>query len=626
MIPTRTSRPFGRISPRVSDTDLARLIDRTIEMRVKAKREQGYAAVNTGCDGRKRTTMFDGSVCQVEGEVCIATRQDGISACIEAPTQGNGLLSQSIVFASPVCIPATGLFLLDAAGYLYRVPDALTGTPAYWPPEDVAAPEALVVLVRAGSYAQLLCGAEPDLFPVEGGPEWVNVGEFPGAWTQRFAAAIGGDEDGWIEHDFVEQLPGILNRSSLAPSIGVRSGTVTLADAPSGVEAEATVAYGYPFGRVLGLEGADIGTLAPYPRTGVQGTYEADCAGRILGDMSLCYSRRLGVAYTRTHVCLDGAAITDPGDYVSTDEIDERSGPARDVATDILAMPGGEIILLGPTDLRVGERYRIRPAPDTAPTVGVTQQAKGVWGDDPNPWTYETTYTVDAWLAGADEFTVTVDLTAVEAPGRGVPVVLWETSDSGDTYLEAPVAYYGTLGETSGGLTEIAFVGGTTILASSLTHRRLTVIGPKPRARYGWTFEVDDVESALSPLADYTGEPDGPLYSVEVTMPGGPTGTTTRRLYRFGFDDGGTAALGVAPWDYISGDGGNNGAVYDRMCKLVATHEASVLEPGTDPITLYDEETDLTLTGTRPPSPLIYVGAVAIGAPVPLHVAPPLSI
>lgn len=179
MIPTRTSRPFGRVSPRVSDTDLARLIDRTIQLRVDAKREQGFAATNVGCDGRKRTTMFDGSVCQTDGEVCIATRQDGISACIEAPTQGNGLTSSTVTFSAPVCAPVTGWYLLDDEGYLYKIPAGLT-TPAapYWPLTEPGL-SSTYSFVRAGTWARLMCAAAltPPVDNDDGGSEWRLVSD-----------------------------------------------------------------------------------------------------------------------------------------------------------------------------------------------------------------------------------------------------------------------------------------------------------------------------------------------------------------------------------------------------------------------------------------------------------------
>lgn len=566
--------------------------------------------------------MFDGSVCQTDGDVCLATRQDGITACIEAPANGAGLDFRSIAFAGAECVPVTGLWIVDSDGYMYRVPSTLNGVAPYWPPTPLGLAEPLIVLVRSGKWTKLMC-SELVLFTNDGGgAEWINVGEAPGVWSQRFAVLIGGDESASVENDSGEILPGILHRDVLAPNVGVRVGWVGFSDVPDGIAPSATVAYGYPIGRVFGVESASVGSLAPYARTAVAEAWQADCAGRVPGDMALCYSRRLAVEYTRDHVCLDDPAITDPSDFVQVEEIDGRLGPPMDVAADVLAMPGGEIVLMGPTDLRTGLRYRVRPAPDTAPTVTIEQAAKGLWGDDPNPWTWETDYAVQPWGDGAATFTIVEDLTAAEAPGRGVDVVLWEMTSGVTSWRDATIRYFGTLGETTGGLTPIAFVGGTAVVASTASIRRLTVIGEHVKARYGWTAEIDGEETALSPLAPYTGEPDGPLYSVAVEMPGGPTGTTKRHLYRFSFDN----LADERPWDYVPGDGGNNGAVYDRMCKRIATYDSTEggATPGTDPVTVYDEETDLTLAGTRPPSPLIGpLGGVSVEAPFPRHLTQP---
>ena len=625
MIPISFRRRINSPSPAEAERDLSLLIHQTVEAAVAAHRELGYAATNVGCDGRVRTTMFDGSACQTDGDVCLATRQDGITACIDAPANGAGLDFRSIAFAGAECVPATGLWIVDSRGYMYRVPVSLTGVAPYWPPTPLGLAEPVVVFLRAGKWTKLMC-SELSLFLNQGGgAEWVNVGEPPGVWSQRFAVLVGGDESAGVEYDFDELLPGILHRDVLAPNVGVRAGYVGFNGAPTGIEPSATVAYGYPIGRIFGVESASVGSLAPYARPAVAEAWQADCAGRVVGDMALCYSRRLAVEYTREHVCLDGPDITDPGDYVSTDEIDQRSGPAQDVAADLLAMPGGEVILLGPTDLRSGARYRVRPAPDAAPTVTIEQVAKGVWGDDPNPWIWETDYAVQPWADGAAAFTIVEDLTAAEAPGRGVDVVLWEMTSGVTGWRDATIRYFGTLGETSGGLTPIEFVGGTFVLASTASIRRLTVIGEHVRTRYGWTAEIDGEETALSPLALYTGEPGGPLYSVAVEMPGGPAGTTKRHLYRFSFDDIATER----PWDYVAGDGGNNGAVYDRMCRRVATYDSTEggATPGTDPVTVYDDDTDLTLVGTRPPSPIIGpLGPVAIESPLPLHVTPPMEL
>ncbi len=755
MIPTRTSRPFGRVSPRVSDTDLARLIERTIEMRVKAKREQGFAAFSTGCDGRRRTTMFDGSVCQAEGEVCIATRQDGISACIEAPTQGNGLTTQGITFTNAVCAPATGWWIVDEKGYMYRVPQSLIDAAPYWPMSADPHTFDSYTLLRSGTWAKLMCGAAL-VIPLngDGGAKWIRVGE--AGWGQLFTTAIGGvrsrwtilptlsvtaggfsvqvdviggavvidgealtfggtqsvyfyEYDGagalldpgneygvaaWVDalgigfvagaqgligtvtppdlpdgrvpaftaliregftgstatltasltalygegfvplstfpHD-VDSWRGVLLRDAMAPNAGSRVATVTLPAAGIGIVTGAVrVAYGYPFG----CETFDPtpSSLAPYSRTYTStppGTWQTDCAGRVAGDMALAYRRGLAVEYGAGHVNLAGPDITDAGDYVSVDEIDLSSGPPQDVAADVIGMPGAEVVLLGATG---AGRYRVRAAPNTAPTVALIRQPKGAWGFDPNVFVEETDYAVYPWADGATSFQIAEDLTAPEAPGRGVPVVLWEKPSGVDNYLDSPHAYYGSLGQTSGGLTEIAFGLGVVIAASSASTLRLTVIGPRLISAYGWTAEDDaGNETALSPLvlveASLELPPYQPLYTPEITVPGGPDGTALRHVYRFTWDFGSTGVT-AGPWAYLWGDGGWFGGLYDRMMRRIATYDST--EPlavaGTDPVTIYDEDVSLTTYGTRPPSPLIYTGTITVDSPSPVYLLPPLNL
>jgi len=620
VIPISFRRRINSPSPAEAERDLSLLIHRTVEAAVAAHHELGYAARNVGCDGRVRTTMFDGSVCQTDGDVCLATRQDGITACIEAPANGAGLDFRAVAFAGAECVAATGWFCLDSAGYLYRIPQSAIDVAPYWPVTE-ASPGGQLVLLRAGKWSKLMCGS--DLFlPTNGmgGAEWNNVGEPPGVWSQRFFALVGGDEDYLLGVDPSFSYIGILWRDALAPNVGSRAALVTFTAPPDGIATEATVAYGYPFARVM-ESGAAPGSLAPLPRTVDVGVWQADCVGRVAGDMALCYSRRLAVAYSRTHICLAGEDIPDPSDFVSASEIDQRIGPALDVAADVLALPGGEIALMGPTDLRIGTRWRVRPAPAAAPTATVTQLAKGVWGADPNPWVWETDYVVEPWGYGDSTFTVVEDLTAAEAPGRGVDVVLWEGGPGIDSWCDATVKYFGTLGETSGGLTPIAFIGGTVVLASTSATLRMTVIGQQVQAVYGWTAEDEDGrETALSPLLHDVGVPSSPLYSVEVEMPGGPTGTVKRHLYRHAFD-----TLTEAPWEF-SADGAIVGAVYDRMMRRVLTYDSTApgATAGTDPVTVYDEDTDLTNHGTRPPSPLIGpLGTVSVEAPLPLHLTQP---
>lgn len=194
MIPRSISRPFGRPSPVLAEVDLAKLINRTIALAVSSHHELGFATVSVGCDGRKRTTFIDGSNCQVVGEVCIAQRQDGISSCIDTPSQGNGMVVQSITFVAPVCSPVTGWHLLDSAGYLYRIPEGLITAAPYWPP--VAPPSGIYDLVRAGTWATLMCAAAlaPVVLNGDGGSTWIVylVEGDPYATVQGYKTAVGG--------------------------------------------------------------------------------------------------------------------------------------------------------------------------------------------------------------------------------------------------------------------------------------------------------------------------------------------------------------------------------------------------------------------------------------------------
>ncbi len=769
MIPPSISRPFGRPSPRPSEADLASLILRTVRLAVEGKREQGYAAVNVGCDGRKRTTLFDGSVCQTEGDVCIAVRQDGISACIDTPAQGAGLTSQSIVFTAPVCEPVTGWWIVDALGYMYRVPQTLIDAAPYWPMGADPTYGTAIALARAQTWARLMCGAALAV-PLngDGGGEWWIGGE--GDWAQVFAANIGGARDRWTavptvgladagtyadvsvaggawiingiagstggtSHFYLYEtdgggaalvvgseygaafyrdsaglayvagpqgligsvtppaipdgalpvctclirygitgstitltaattdrfglawLPvaalttdatswrGILLRDALAPNAGLRVVSVTLPAGGTGIVTGAVrVAYGYPFGyRMSGIGLGGPTTAAPYPRSNVVGTWQADCTGRLAGDMALVYSRRLAVEYGDGHICLEGAGITDLGDYVPTGQLDLGSGPPMDAAVGVVGLPGGEIALLGENagDTRTGQRYRIRPAPDTAPTVVIEQQAKGAWGDDPNVWIKETDKSVDPWAGGATSFTV-IGSDGAGFPGRSVDVILWETSDPSAGYAGATNVYYGTLGETVGGLTPITFIPGTVVVASTESFRYLTIVGPFAHAAWGWTAEVleDPLDSsspthetALSPLTDqgasgYRLSAPSVLYSAKITIPGGPDGTVRRHLYRFAFDYGSRLVGELGPWAYLTEVGGELGGLYDRMCRRVYTYDSTEVgaTAGTDPITFYDEDVSLSTAGTRPPSPLIYTGPITVEAPVSVHLLQPLNL
>ena len=307
----------------------------------------------------------------------------------------------------------------------------------------------------------------------------------------------------------------------------------------------------------------------------------------------------------------------------------------RDLNTRIEVIPSS--LVAGVFSFRQEEFFevedsRVRAAPNTAPTVALIRQPKGAWGFDPNVFVEETDYAVYPWADGATSFQIAEDLTAPEAPGRGVPVVLWEKPSGVDNYLDSPHAYYGSLGQTSGGLTEIAFGLGVVIAASSASTLRLTVIGPRLISAYGWTAEDDaGNETALSPLvlveASLELPPYQPLYTPEITVPGGPDGTALRHVYRFTWDFGSTGVT-AGPWAYLWGDGGWFGGLYDRMMRRIATYDST--EPlavaGTDPVTIYDEDVSLTTYGTRPPSPLIYTGTITVDSPSPVYLLPPLNL
>ena len=630
---------FGRLaepSPQQTERDLARLINRTAELAAAARHQLGFAAVNLGCDGVTRVTMFDGSSCQTSGDVCLATREEGITVCLDAP-RGNGLNFQRVAFSAPDCSPVTGWWLVDSEGYMYRVPTALITAPADWPMSvDPAVPEPAVTLVRAGTWAKLMCAAALEIGLGRGpGSWWVNVGEMPGVWSQRHPALIGGDESGSLgDSEAAEPSSrGVLSRAVGAPNAGSRLAKIPTPPAgTAGLSTGSWVAYGYPFGLhgecVDGTAGAAPGTRdRSYPPLG---TVETDCADRFPGDMVLVYRRGLGVQYAQGQVNLAGPDITDLNDYVSTAELDYRSGLALDYDNvNVWALPNGEVAaFIG--DLKSGSRYRVRPAPDTAPTGRLIQQAKGEWGLDPNLFTEETRYAVAAWGDAATSFSVEAAIAGPTGPGRGCAVVLWEKPSGVDNYLESPHAYYGILGETIGGLTPIEFEGSTVVVASTAYTLRLTVIGPEIRLAYGYTFaDANGRETALSPLLVLK-DPPGPLYTPEITIPGGPAGTTVRRLYRLAWDYGSTTIGGpfapVGPWAYSTYPGGEEGGVYDRMMRLVATVVATEAEPGTDPITIYDDDTSLSVVGTRPPSPLVYLGPITVDAPRPVYLLQPMHL
>ena len=800
---------FGRLaepSPQQTERDLARLINRTAELSAAARHQLGFAAVNIGCDGVTRVTMFDGSSCQTSGDVCLATREEGITVCIDTP-RGNGLNFQRVAFSAPDCSPVTGWWLLDSEGYMYRVPASLVAAAPYWPMSaDPAVPAPAVTLVRSGTWASLMCGAGLEV-PLNdiGGAEWYEYGESAQWLVQRFDTLIGGrrtiinalptvtaapyesdphrvdvsgdigvrdgdiepfsvsatvyftgrDSTGtnitaseeyralitskgvrkgervplgesgplipaegefpyadvvvrkiedsfpypvWPDGEWEGHAPGelvvrvtatavsaigrrsgslaviasedtvghpgsmraILHRDGVGPNAGSRAVDLVLPSGGAGMTSGAVrVAFGYPFASMGELpgEGEEPSAWAPAPYAAVA---TAPLGSRIAGDMALAYRRGLAVEYGEIHVNLDGAAIADASDFVPLDELNYALGRATDVECGVIEMPGGEVALFGAnttSDIKSGKRYRVRPAPAAPVTVTVEHRAKGAWGVDPNVWTTETDYSVAApWGSGAAEVTIVVDhMSSVGAPGRPVPCVLWESpSDSGATYLTAPVAHYCYLGPTTAGVTQLldAELNPLVIPASIYTapedNHVLTILGPRLHVSYGWTAEIDGVESALSPLTDFGSDgyrvpgvggfvtdwdPGVPIYSLKIGVPGGPAGTAKRHVYRFSFDFGAVGSPAAAPWrygtrgvpPYLNSD---VGAVYDRMCRRVATilSVEPDLSDGSDAIDIYDEDLSLSNAGTRPPSPLVYLGPIVLDAPRPVHVLQPLNL
>lgn len=759
MIPVRTSRPFGRFSPQPSEIDLAQLINRTVRWAVDNKRELGFAAVNVGCDGKTRTTMFDGSSCQVSGEVCIAERQDGISACIQAPTQGNGLTFQSVAFKAPVCIPVTGWWIVDALGFMYRVPQSLIDATPGWPANEAMGVG--VTLMRAGTWAKLMCGAALAI-PLngEGGAVWYRSVESD--WGQAFSVILGGTlprwsvlpaatvtvgltnvdvtftagnlalpptgvlslngtsffyhgawlsagteyavtyymlngllesvegpdvplgtateaaipegawrigytvipygltgaaftatatlDDvrypAWINPAANEAAPSVLLRDQVAPNAGLRAVSITL---PAGdgvvVTGLVRVGYGYPFGSVAesGFHRHPSGD-APWMRSYTwepPGTIETDTAGRVVGDMALAYRRGLAVEYADGHLNLDGTDII-PGDFVSLNELDYAHGPALDVAVNVIATPGQEIILSGGNgDLRSGKRYRVRSAPAVALAAVYEHQASS-WGVEPNVWIDEECYyEVSPWTTPTDSFVISGEDFGDTAthPANGVAVVLWKRDDFETLYADSSFIQRGFLAETVGGITRLKDIYGGYINLPPWPGGSvyLAVVGRRVRFRYGWTYGVMHGaaihESALSPLVSLepsSGDIGSDTYSVAVTVPGGPAATVVRYVYRFAWDYGSVFTGGpfhsVGPWSYHGIEGGGDGGVYDRTCRRVKTLYAGPSEPGSDPITFFDEDTSLSVYGTRPPSPLIYVGPITVESPRPVHLLQPVNL
>lgn len=759
MIPPAFSFPFGRPSPKLSEVDLARLITRTIQAATAAHHEQGWAAVSIGCDGRRRTTMFDGSVCQTAGEVCIAQRQDGISACIDAPTQGNGLTSQSIVFKAPACTPVAGWYVLDEDGFLYRIPAGLTEPYTYWPPESMSDYGGFD-LVRSGTWGALMCAEELAGVGLSGyGPRgWVQLGR-PGGegtiWIEHYQTYIGGHQtspptnyftsdptaaNGLGSVTFSEfsavfdgtamtrasatttlnqtsstgsltpgteygvllyahqspagvlsvgvikgpsvvagtatmpaltspstrlrlafavvsyavtgggtvvsrvygttarmlgalgstargQMAGIILRDSFAPNAGKRFLRTTLPASDTGVTTgDVRLAFGYPLALEMMWGSYSPGAPAYSGPPWGEMSYAATLA-RTPYDTAFVYPERLGIEYSVGHMNLGGPDIVNPDDSEILSEIEVNPETAHDIGANILELPNGEIGLVRPYTLagtpivpRRIERYRIRPAPTDSVSFAISQQALGDWGDDPNAWLSTRRHIVSAWTPGDTSFTCAAGWTH----GRDVPCVLWQFTSAQRHHSTDPTALYGTLGEPSGLVCPIDFGGAGAPALQSGASRYVTVLGPDLVVTYGWTFTINGVESAMSPIAEPVRAQTSPAtstFTLTLTVPLGPAGTTKRSVYRFAFDQdtGNDGYTLVSPWDSRTGE---RGAVYDRMLSHLDDIDDNVTTE------LVDTSTTLSYSGTRPPSPFIGpIGAgIVVGAPTDTYLLPPVEL
>lgn len=629
MIPTSFLSRLSLPSPQQTERDLARLIHRTIELDRRASRQLGYAAVNIGCDGVRRVTMFDGSSCQTGGDVCLATREEGITVCLDTPS-GAGLAFQRITFAAPACEPVTGWWIVDAEGYMYRVPASLVAAAPYWPmTADPAVPAPAVTLVRSGTWAALMCAA-PLTIPLNAGGGAILVGYYEGTRVVEQYMLLDGETrnnqlsgPGGVEYILVKEQRGIILRDFLAPNAGQRSALVTLPTAGSGIVSGAVrVGVGYPYATQvnLGPTGEEY-----YPRIDF-----ADIHPYV-------YPLTLAVEYGADHLNLAGDDIADVSD--SDEPPTQPTGVPLDPTVDLVALPNGEVALYGQgpvLDLRLGKHYRVRPAPDTALVAAVEHRAKGAWGDDANVWGHEMTISINPWAAGPSNVTATVyDMTGQYAPGRAVQVILWEANTIvTNTYRDAAVRWDCLLGETAVGVTQLLDLEGNpfTLPASAYTYHKLTFVGPKAHTSYGWTALVQDgpsgtpYETALSPITSWDSGKQyavvvswgGPTYSVKLSVPAGPTGTVERYVYRWTHD--GRDPSAAPPWRPSGAPNNVTGGLYDRAFRRVLTVSGGAA------VDVYDTETSLHNVGTRPPSPLVYLGPIVLDAPRPVHVLQPMEL
>lgn len=417
------------------------------------------------------------------------------------------------------------------------------------------------------------------------------------------------------------EFEGILIRDADEPNPGARWIDATLPSSDSGVATgDVRVAFGYP----LGMELYDVGGGAGAPYAAVS------TAGRDDYDMAFVYGPYLAIEYGQYHLNLYGPDIDDPGDCEILSTISPNLATAQDRRANLMQLPNGEIALSRPySDAwvpnvpQMWQRYRVRPAPTTAPTVALAQIALGVWPNDTNAWTARSTHQVVAWTAGDTSFTLT---SGSWTHGKPVACVVWQQG-SELHYSQDPTAKTGILNQPTGGVCTVSFGGGGGAQApkGGGYTPRITVLGPALVAAYAYTFTTGTllapVESALSPFSGPTIlAPTTDTYTVTVTVPTGPTGTVRRTLYRFAYDREATVTAGIpeSPWDARTSQ---IGGLYDRMFVQLVEIDDNVT---TDYV---DVGTTLTFSGDRPPLPFMPVGSpVTMDTPTRVYTLAPLNL
>lgn len=420
---------------------------------------------------------------------------------------------------------------------------------------------------------------------------------------------------------------GIIQRDADAPNAGTRHVTLTLPSADSGVvTGDVRIAFGYPMAYWPGGTSASGSEAPPFAIAG-SATAEQKAA-RDDYDMALVYPVTLGIEYAPYHLNLAGADIEEPGDG----EILATLGTLatrQDSPANLLALPNGEVAVSRPFSAggtpvvpQRFDRYRVRPAPSSPLTVALSQATLGAWPVDPNEWTEWKTYQLNPWLLGDTSFTLQ---SGSFTHGKPVPCVIWQSTGLVTHWTLDVTAKLGQLQQPTAGTATVAFTagGGAQAPGGGGYTPRITILGSDPVVAYGWTFSIDDAESALSPLTETALlVPGTSTYRITLTVPLGPTGTTKRTLYRFAYDRqdhvNGSGNY-ESPW---LADAGGYGGVYDRMTAYLGELADNVTTE------FVDTETTLAYTGQRPPSPFIgpIGGGVTLDRPSRVYAGPPLNL